>query len=633
MSECEVVFLPGRKKVRVPSGIDLLSAALKAGIFLASSCGGKGICGRCKVKIVSGEFSAEPTGKISKEEKRNNIFLACRTFVKGDIVVEVLPHIKLPKSSTTIQFEKSEEAKLFDIPVPEGFDFSPITEKIYLSLPEPSLNDTVSDLERLNRALKNYGIKKPLIDLHLLRKLPGILRETNWRITVLIGQVDGQEKILNIEPQDTSSRNFGLAIDVGTTTIVVSLVDLKNNKTIGTEISFNRQASYGDDIITRIVFAENEEGLEQMHHLVVETINDAIKTLVKKYKINYDEITVAVCSGNMTMMHLLLKIEPSFLRREPYTPAANFFPILNAADVGIRINPAGLLYVVSGVSSYVGGDITSGVLITGIFQQENLQMLIDVGTNGEIVLGNKDWLICCSASAGPAFEGSGVKDGMRAVSGAIYSFSLNDSENATYGVINDVLPVGICGSGYIEILAELFYSGFIDRSGNLIKKSSRVRSGSDGLEFVVAYSHQTGHKKDIVVTQIDIENLLRAKAAIFAGIMSLVKKMDVKFQEIQKFYIGGGFGNYLNIEKSIAIGLFPDFQIERFVFMGNTSLSGAKAFLVSKKARLLAEEITRKMTYLELSRENTYMEEYLSALFIPHTDEHLFPSVFKKTGN
>ncbi|MCM8815296.1 MAG: ASKHA domain-containing protein, partial [Candidatus Omnitrophica bacterium] len=562
------------------------------------------------------------------KEERGNIYLACRTFMRGNSRVYVLPQARLPAGSSSVIFEKGQELKLFEVPVPETFSFSPLTHKIFLSLPEPSIQDSISDLERLNRALIVYGIKDPDVDLHLIRKLPRILRESNWKITAVIGLFEGRKKIITIEPGDTSGRNFGLAIDVGTTTIVVSLIDLKDGKTIGTEISFNRQATHGEDIISRIVYAEDKEGLEQMHHLVVETINEVIKTLADKNMIRYDEITVGVCSGNMTMIHLLLKIDPSFLRREPYTPALNFFPVLSAADVGIRINPAGLLYVVSGASSYVGGDITSGVVITGIFQQENMQMLIDVGTNGEIVLGNRDWLICCSASAGPAFEGSGVKDGMRAVSGAIYSFTLVDADNASYSVIGDVAPVGICGSGYIEILAEMFHTGIIDRSGGLLEKSKRVRNGTDGMEFVVAYGNETGHGRDIVITQIDIENLLRAKAAIFAGIRSLMRKMGFSFSEIQRFYIGGGFGNYLNIKKSIAIGLFPDLNAEKFVFMGNTSLAGARAILLSEDARLMAKELTRKMTYLELSRESSYTEEYLSALFVPHTNEELFPSVF-----
>lgn len=628
MAECEIFFLPDEKKVIVPSGTDVLSAALKAGIFLVSSCGGKGICGRCKIKIISGEFTAEPTGKISQEEKKNNIYLACRTFVKGSLKVEILPQTKLPQGSSLTLFEKSEQLQVSDTSLGEEFDFSPLTRKIFLNLPQPSLQDSVSDLERILRALRGTGIRNSDIDLSLLRKLPQLLRESNWAVTVTLALTDGREKIIAIEPGDTSNSNFGIAIDVGTTTIVISLINLRTGKTIATEISLNRQASLGDDIISRIVYAEDKEGLEQMHHLVVGTINDIIQTLVSKNRIRHDEITVGVCSGNMTMIHLLLKIDPSFLRREPYIPSANFFPPVNAGELGLRINPSGLLYIVSGVSSYVGGDITAGVLITGIFRQKKLQMLIDVGTNGEIVLGNNDWLICCSASAGPAFEGSGVKDGMRAVAGAIRSFSI-ENEHVNYRVIGDVRPLGICGSGYIEILAELFKTGIIDRSGNLLEKCSRVRNGQDGLEFVVAYAGETGHGKDIVITQIDIENLLRAKAAIFAGIRSLVAKMGVNLLEIEKFYIGGGFGNYLNIRKSIAIGLIPDLPIERFVFMGNTSLAGARAFLLSASGRRMAEEITRKMTYLELSRENSYMEEYLSALFVPHTSEELFPSVFK----
>ncbi|MCM8821912.1 MAG: ASKHA domain-containing protein [Candidatus Omnitrophica bacterium] len=629
MAEYEIVFLPDGKKIKVPSGTDVLSAALKAGVFLVSSCGGKGICGRCKVKIISGDFISEPTGKISSDEKKSNIYLACQTFVKGNMKAEILPQSRLPESSSVVLFEKSEELKHFEIPVPEGFDFSPLTEKIFLDLPHPSLQDNISDLGRILRALQDKEIRNTEIDLSLIRKIPQVLRESNWQITATFVRINKKEKITGIEPGNTSHRNFGIAIDIGTTTIVVSLIDLKNGKTIGTEISLNRQATHGDDIISRIVYAEDKEGLEQMHHLVVETINETIQTLATKYKVHHDEITAGVCSGNMTMIHLLLKIDPSFLRREPYIPAANYFPAVNAIEVGIRINPAGVLYIVGGVSSYVGGDITSGVLISGIFQHKELQMLIDIGTNGEIVLGNKDWLICCSASAGPAFEGSGVKDGMRAITGAVRSFRIVKPDQVKYSVVGNVAPIGICGSGYVEILAELFSSGIIDRSGNLVEKGERVRYGSDGMEFVIAYKNETGHGKDIVITQIDIENLLRAKAAIFAGIRSLVARMDIKLSEIERFCIGGGFGNYLNIDKSITIGLLPDLPVEKFIFMGNTSLAGARVLLISATARSMAEEITRKMTYLELSMENSYMEEYLSALFVPHTSEELFPTVFK----
>ncbi|MCM8758611.1 MAG: ASKHA domain-containing protein [Candidatus Omnitrophica bacterium] len=631
MPEYEVVFLPEGKKVQVALGTDIMNAALKAGVFLVSSCGGKGICGRCKVRIISGDFTTEPTGKLSTEEKKSNIYLACRTFVKSDMKVEILPQTKLPEGlQFGIMFEKSEEMMHPETSLPDGFDFSPLTEKFFLPLPDPTIHDNVSDLERICRALREKGIRVVDADLFLLRKLPQILRDSNWNITATVARTNGKEKIIAIEPGDTSQRNFGLAIDVGTTTIVVSLIDLNSGRTVATEISLNRQISYGDDIISRIVYAEDKDGLEQMHHLVVGTINDIIQALTKKNNVQQNEIYVCVCSGNMTMMHLLLKIDPSFLRREPYIPAANFFPVVNAFDVGIRINPAGLLYIISGVSSYVGGDITSGVLITNLFQKKNLHMLIDVGTNGEIVLGNKEWLICCSASAGPAFEGSGVKDGMRAISGAIRSFKIDDSFQVKYGVIGNCLPAGICGSGYIEILSELFKAGIIDRSGKIMEKNERVRIGNDGPEFVIEYGDKTLNGKDIVITQADIDNLIRAKAAIFAGIQSLVSKVGVKISEIERFFIGGGFGNYLNIEKAIKIGLLPDLPIDKYVFMGNTSLAGAKAYLISAYARQVAEEITRKMTYLDLSREQSYTEEYLSALFIPHTNEELFPTVFNK---
>jgi uncharacterized 2Fe-2S/4Fe-4S cluster protein (DUF4445 family) len=610
-----ITFHPDKKRVAVPLGSDILTASVKANIFLASSCGGKGMCGRCKVKILSGEIDSEPTGKISEEEKKNNIFLACRTFAKSNLEVEILPETIMPTRVAPSIFEKGMEIHIPEI-LKRVFPIHPLTKKYFLRLPKPSLSDSISDIERISRGLKKYnGSICPDMDMPTLRKISRILRESNWEITVILDE--DNNKILFVEQGDTSKINYGIAVDVGTTTIVVSIINLNNGETIGTESSFNSQSVYGDDVITRIIYAEKKQGLETLHHLVVSTINELIQNISKNHSITLNNITGIVAAGNMTMMHLLLKIDPSFLRREPYIPSSNTFPSMFAAEIGIKINPSGILWLVGGTASYVGGDITAGVLATGIYKEENTNMLIDIGTNGEIVLGNKNWLLCASASAGPAFEGTGVKNGTRAIEGAIQSFKIEDGQ-LKVATIGEKTPIGICGSGYIEIISELFKNKIIDRTGKFVVENERIRNCPDVKEFILYKGN--GNTKDIVITQIDIENLLRAKAAIFAAIYMLLEKSGILWENIDKIYIAGGFGNFLNIKLAISIGLLPDIPEEKFIFVGNTSLVGAKYALISKEARKITYDIIKNMTYIDLSTEKSYMEEYLGALFIPHTN-------------
>jgi uncharacterized 2Fe-2S/4Fe-4S cluster protein (DUF4445 family) len=332
------------------------------------------------------------------------------------------------------------------------------------------------------------------------------------------------------------------------------------------------------------------------------------------------------------MIHLLLKVDPSFIRREPYVPTANFVPVVRASEAGIKINPRGLLACVPGVSGYVGGDITAGVLASGISEAEELSILIDIGTNGEIVLGNKDWMISCAASAGPAFEGSGVVCGMRATKSAIQRFEINPKDlKVNYDTIGESSPVGICGSGYIDIISELLKSHIIDKNGkiNTSINDSRIRQGEFGKEFVLVDKKDTGHKQDIVITEMDLDNLKRAKAAIFSATSALVKHLNLSFDDVKKIYIAGGFGTYLDIEKAITIGLLPDLPRKKFVFIGNSSLAGAREILLSVDAFRRADQIAKKTTYFELSVEPGYMDEYVAALFFPHTDKERFPSVIK----
>lgn len=645
MSTCLVTFYPYDKKIEVPAGTDILTAAMAAGIYINSSCGGEGVCGRCKVIVKSGEVQSEPTGRLSKEELEKSYVLACHSTIHSDAEIDVPPASRLEKEQILTEevreerlvgvFSKAEEVeKGVEIKERAIFSHSPLATKLFLKLPPPTLKDNVSDLERLYREIRHKtNIQLIQTGLANVKKVGRLLRESNWEVTVLLGKRNGTTEVVLIEPGNTSERNFGIALDIGTTTVVAQLVDLNSRKTLGTKATYNRQASYGEDVITRMIYAGKKDGLEKLHHVVIDTINELIFALALQFEISLSEITGVMCAGNMTMTHLLLRVDPTYIRREPYIPTANFMPVIRAAEAGIKINPRGLLACLPGVSSYVGGDITAGVLASGIDGAREVSMLIDIGTNGEIVLGNKEWLSCCSSSAGPAFEGSGVRSGMRAMEGAIQRVEIDPKKyDVKYSTIGGAKPVGICGSGYIDVLAELLKAKIIDRSGAINSSLSieRIRKGEEGLEFVLAWARESGNNEDIVITQVDIVNLIRSKGAIHTAAQILASKMNLKLRDISKIYLAGGFGNYLNIEKSIWIGLLPDLDRKKFEFIGNSSLTGAKFSLLSYDAMVKTREIARKMTYIELSVDPAFMNEYSASLFLPHTDIVHFPTVMKE---
>ncbi len=644
MDTCIVLFRPDQRKIAVAKGTDIMNAAIAAGVYIKSSCGGEGVCGRCKVIVKKGRVASEPTGRLTKEEVERGYVLACRSTVVEDVEIEIPVASRLEKEQILTEEAKRERlAGVFTkaveiekgLEVEKGrvFIHSPLATKVFLTLPPPTLKDNISDLERLYRELRRK-MDLPLLQTGLanIRKMGRLFRESKYRVTVLLGKRNGTTEIVLIEPGDTSDRNFGIALDVGTTTIVAKLTNLNTHQTLGTKATHNRQSGYGEDVITRLVYAGREDGLEKLHHVVIDAINELISALAEEHRVSLNEITAVVAAGNTTMIHLLLRVDPVYLRREPYVPTANFMPVIRAAEVGIKINPRGLLACVPGVSTFVGGDIVAGVLACGLDENEELSMLIDIGTNGEIVLGNKEWLVCCSSSAGPAFEGSGVRSGVRAMAGAIQRVEIDPKDyQVRYTTIGGEKPLGICGSGYVEILSELVKTGIVDRSGKIKEglKTTRVRPGPEGLEFLLVSAKDTGHQEDIVITQADITNLIRSKGAIYTATEVLVSKMNLKLEEIAQIYIAGGFGNYLNVEKSIQIGLLPDLERSRFRFIGNSSLTGAGIVLSSYEAMMKAREIAKKMTYVELSIDPAFMHQYTASLFLPHTDSSRFKSVMK----
>ncbi|UCD55646.1 MAG: DUF4445 domain-containing protein [Candidatus Omnitrophota bacterium] len=643
MEKFKVVFKPAGKSVEVKKGAGLLSAAVSCGVYINSSCGGEGVCGRCKVIIKKGKFRTEPTGRISYKERKKGYVLACLTTVEDNLEVFVpresrLDLSKIKKGEARLHRLKGIYSETVEVdrgkPIisEEVFKHSPIATKVYLELPPPTLEDTVSDYERLTRDIKKkYDVPIMQTGLRNIRKLGSVLRHSDWKVTVTLGKRNETTELVIIEPGDSSGENYGIAFDIGTTTVTGQLINLNTKEILGTKATYNKQIAFGDDVITRIVFAREESGLERLHHAVIDNMNSIIQELTEEHNIPLDQVTGIMCAGNTTMIHLLLRVDPTHIRREPYVSTANFVPVVRSAEAGIKVHPRALLACIPGVSTYVGGDIVAGSVACGINNEKRLTLLIDVGTNGEIVLGNKEWMACCSASAGPAFEGSGVSCGMRAVKGAIEKVEINGRLEPKIKTIDGGKPMGICGSGYIDLISEMFKRGIVNRDGKINQdlKNKRIRKSERELEYVVVFKNKARSNYDIVIKESDIENIKRSKGAIFSAASILAKKFDLTFDDIERIYIAGGFGTYINIENAVTIGLLPDVDRKKFKFVGNSSLIGAREILLSYDTMKKAEEIARKMTYIELSKDPAYMDEYMSSLFFPHTNLEKFPSVKK----
>lgn len=637
MATHQVQFNSISEPVAVPTGTLLSEAAKIAGIDIYQPCGGQGRCGRCVVQIQEGFARRRSTLRLKKEDIDEGYSLACQTVIEGDIVVFIPPQERIERILTT-------DRTVAEVKVPEGYVFnqSQSIQLVYLKIDEPSLEDQTDDLNRFKRALRReMGFDSVEIRLPLLRRLGGLLRENEWEVIALMDyryDPGYQAKILrliDLLPGKISEQEpiWGAAIDIGTTTVTVWLVDLVSGQVKSQVSEYNAQISRGEDVISRIIYAGKAAGGIELSNLILSTIDELLQRACKRVggvNLLPTQIVKLVVSGNSTMIHLLLNIPPASIRLSPFITAVNHPPILRATEIGIDIHPEGIIECLPGVASYVGADITAGVYSSTMNNQDPLTLFMDVGTNGEIVLGNHEWLVTCACSAGPAFEGAGVVNGMRATKGAIEEVWIDSSTyEPSYRVIGGGLPRGICGSGLISLLAEMFITGVIDKGGNIDTNinSSRIRLGDHGLEYVVAWSNETDVVHDIVITKVDIDNLLRAKGAIFAGYQVLAERVGVPLEIIEQMFIGGSFGKYINVEKAVQIGLLPDLPWERFKFLGNTSVLGSYFALLDSSAAEEVREIANRMTYIELSSDNTFYEKFMSALFLPHTDMSLFPSI------
>ncbi|MBI0582788.1 MAG: DUF4445 domain-containing protein [Methanomassiliicoccus sp.] len=614
----KVTFFPGNVTVEVQDGETVLDAAVAAGVQVNSVCGGRGTCGKCLV-IIDGPAESEQ-GTLSPEEYRLGYRLACRTAVHGDLSAFI------PEGS-----QVSEHQILAAYHGRGAPELTPLTEVRRLDLKAPSLEDNLADLERVTCAL---GTPDLLVPLPLLKDLPRVLREGGWQLSLMLSRQDGTRRLMAVEKGAKGIANYGMAIDIGTTTLAAELVDLNTGRTVAQASDYNRQLVCGEDVLSRIAYAE-DKGVERLTELVVDTVNGLIAQLCaerdKQRRFHSgtcdDDIASIVVSANTSMVHMLLGLDPTHIRYSPYIPITNVPPVLTASEIGLRAQPDAPVLCVPGRSSYVGGDITSDILLSGMHLSEDLALLIDMGTNGEVVLGNRDWMIGCSTSAGPAFEGGEVSCGMRAMGGAIDKVSISERE-VSITTIGNARPRGICGSGLIDLIAQMFVHRYLDKKGRIdTATSERVRSSGRGMEFII---HQEAGEKPIAVNDDDIAGVIRTKAAIYAGCSVLLRTVGREFADLDRVYIAGGFGNYINIDNAQTIGLLPDLPRERFELLGNASLGGAKLCLLSEKMRKEALEIYSMMTYLDLSSSNAFFDQYSSALFLPHTDLGQFPAVAER---
>ncbi|MHA1213253.1 MAG: ASKHA domain-containing protein, partial [Candidatus Heimdallarchaeota archaeon] len=567
MTKLTLFFNSEKQKVTINKGTNIFYATIEAKIPLRTECGGKGICGKCKIIIHTGNVS-KPTNierkHLSKKELSSGYRLACQTVPKEDTKVIIPVESRIGKrqiitNGTSIQIR-----------------LNPLVKKYHLKLENPSLINTKADFERLLSALnKKTKIDKIKIDYNLLRNLPEILRNSNWDVTVTLWD---KEKIIAIEPGDTSNFVFGFAVDVGTSKIVGHLVNLLNGKTLATSQIENPQLIHGADIITRIAFAnKNETNLKKLQHSVQKSINNIINQACLKANINFVNIYETILVGNTAMQHIYLGISPKFLAFSPYTPTIRASVNLSNREFKLNMNPSGMISGLPLIAGFVGSDAVADILATNISQRDKITVLLDIGTNTEIFLGNSKDILCCSCASGPAFEGARIKNGMKAEVGAIESISITSDFEVKFNTIGHTKPIGLCGSAMIDVVAEMFKQQLIDYKGKFViqNRTSRFIKTDNQVEFVIAYSNETATKKEIVITQKDIREIQLAKAAIFAGYSVLMKTKNLNKRDIDKILIAGTFGYYINPNNAKILGLIPDLSKKKIELVGNTAIAGA----------------------------------------------------------
>lgn len=611
-----IEFRPHNKVTRVPPGMSIFNAANWIGLPIDSTCGGLGTCGKCKVRILYGSngVTAADRKAFSEEELAAGWRLSCRAHADQDTVCEVPRLMGNPKAALM------------------GFGrhviLNPNVHKVYLELEPPSLEDQRSDFTRLRDALQAEGFEVEA-DIGVWRELPHVLRKAKWRVTaVVVGQ-----KLIGVEPGDTTDRSYGLALDIGTTTVVGMLMDLNNGAPAAVRSVLNGQAMHGADIISRISFAMlNQNGLAQLQEKIIQTLNDLIVQLLDEAMVASEEVYEVVAVGNATMMHLLLGIDPEAIGVMPFIPAVDHMLETSAGQLGLQVHPRAPLQVFPHIGAYVGADLVAGLLATGLAQREGVRLLVDVGTNGEIILGSAVRTVATAAPAGPAFEGGQIRDGMRASEGAIEAVVIRD-DTVHLQVIGDIPPIGLCGSGLLDAVAQLRLCGLLTPAGHFLTHEEAAARGGPGLAerlitdeqgvkgFVLAWPHETGSGRAIILSQRDIRELQFAKGAIASGIEVVMRELGVGLDDLEEIYLAGSFGSYINPQSARIIGLVPPVPVERIKAVGNAAGEGAKIALLSFREREVARSIPQIVEYHELSGRTDFNDAFVSVLQFPELDE------------
>jgi len=605
----KITFLPANITTERPAGSSLLEAARIAGVFVETPCGGKGTCQKCLVKIK----------KNNEQNSDNNeqMALICQTAVPDESIV-----VEISDSLINVQgkFESFEDpSKYLNESVESAAIISgkKFLKKINVQVAAPAPLDGLSDADRFSKAfLKLVNCHSVDLPLNLLADLPEKLREKDGEVTVYFYINNNTAYCVLISVNCSSLPIYGIAVDIGTTTVALWLVDLETNKVVSSRNAYNSQIECGLDVISRINYAKKH--LPELRSRILKTINELTDKACNDAGVESSKILCASLAGNTTMIHLLLGIVPEYIRLSPYTPAVFNPQVYTASQVGIETCENAPVLIVPAVGSYVGGDITAGLLCTNIAQASHqsdnkLILFIDIGTNGEIVLGNNDFIFACACSAGPAFEGGGIKNGVRAQTGAIECVVINEDKKAQVQTIGKAPPVGICGSGIISAVAELFCNGIIDSAGKFPERNG---------EYILC--EESSENPRITISETDIDNFIRAKGAIFSACQTLLRSAGMSFENVDTVYVAGGFGRFLDLDDARKVGLLPRLSNERYFFLGNTSVIGAYLSLVSEERRSKMHELAGKITYMDLSSEAGYMDCYTGALFLPHTDKKLF---------
>ncbi len=631
-----VRFLPDDISIEVMSGQLLLDVALEAGVFIPAACGGSGACAQCKVKIVEGKVTSLAMDKLDAEARAEGFVLACQSRVISDLIVEV-PKTKVGRKVLPRDEQDRKKAMAIPMESPIKPEMNPMTIRVLMNPQPPRLEDNTSDYERIIRTLKvDHEIFPVSADLDVLKEIPSEVRTEDWKFSACL-RVDSLPtldrdiyKLIKIAPGHVSKPRLAVAIDIGTTSLWGELVDIETGSVLARASRYNPQISMGDDVISRIVFGLKKDGSERLQQHVVKGLNEIIDDLIEKSSQPRESINYMVAAGNTVMTHLFLGLYPKFLRQTPYVPAAQNVEPVSARSLGLDMPVGSFVMVFPGVASYVGGDIVAGVLSNGMWQSDEMTLFIDIGTNGEIVAGNKDLLMTASCSAGPAFEGGGLQYGMRAAPGAVEGILIDpDTLEPMIRTIDGKPAIGICGSGIINIVSQMLLIGILNQNGKYAHdlETDRIRKGKSGYEYVICWAKESGAGEDITLSEVDLDNILRAKGAMFSGYLCLLEKIGLSVDDLDKVIIAGAFGSFINLDHSVNIGLLPDIPKEKFMFIGNSSLKGARLAALDRGLMEKSREIARAMTNVELSEDPSYMDNFMAALFLPHTRSELFPSV------